>query len=227
MFKIFFYQPIINILYLIFNFIQDFGFSIIITTVLIRMILWPLFTQNEQLQKKMQKIQPEIKKIQAEHKKDPQKQTALLLDVYKSNKVNPSFAFIFAIVQIFVIFGLFSAFTISIRPDFTNFLYLPLAQLMNTPISYNFLGIVDLSQPSLIFAIIATLIQLLQGFVTLKYLSKNDPQRNMLLTFTFVFPIIFILNYKHFKSVIFLYWSILTLVNIGQTLYIRHKFPKK
>ncbi len=226
MFRIFFYQPIINALFFIFNFAKDYGLAIILTTVIVRMILWPLFTQNEYLQKKIKKIQPEIKKIQAENKKDPQKQTALLLEIYKKNKVNPSFAFMFAIVQVFVIFGLYSAFTISVRPDFVNFLYEPIKVLISTPANYSFLGLVDLSKPSLLFAIITTGVQLLQGFVTIKYLPKNDPQRNMLLVFTFVFPVIFILNYKHFKSVIFLYWSVLTIVNIIQTLYIRHKMKK-
>ncbi len=227
MFKILFYQPIINLLYLFFNYIQDYGIAIILTTIVIRMILWPLFTQNEHLQAKIKKIQPEIKKIQAENKKDPQKQTALLLEVYKTNKVNPSFAFIFAIVQVFVIFGLFSAFKISIRPDFIDIIYSSLAGLIHVPINYTLLNIVDLSKPSLIFAIIATITQVLQGVITIKNLSKTDPQRNMLMMFTFVFPVIFILNYKHFESVIFLYWSTLTIVNIVQTLYIRHKMPKK
>lgn len=226
MFKLLFYQPIINILYVFFNFLTDYGVAVILTTLVIRMLLWPLFTQNEALQAKIKKIQPEIKKIQTENKKDPQKQTALLLEVYKTNKVNPSFAFLFAIVQIFVIFGLFSAFKISIRPDFMDFIYNQIAPLVANPVSYKFLNLVDLSKPSFVFALIAVFTQVLQGVITIKYLSKTDPQRNMLLMFTFVFPVIFIINYKHFESVIFLYWSTLTIINIIQTLYVKRTLPK-
>ncbi len=227
MFKTLFWQPTINLLFLITNFFGDFGLGIIFTTVAIRGLLWPLFTRNEILQKKMQKIQPEIKQIQTEYKKDPKKQTELLLAIYKDNKINPSFAFLFSFLQIFIIFGLYSAFTVAVRPDFINNLYPWVGKLINANISYNFLGIVNLSQANLVFAILASAVQVLQGMVTLKYLNNNDPQKNMIKIFTYVFPAIFILNYKNFKSVIFLYWIVITILNIIQTLYIRRKVAKE
>lgn len=153
----------------------------------------------------MQKIQPELKKIQTENKANPQQQTALLLEVYKTNKINPSFAFFFAFFQIFIIFGLFSAFSIAIRPDFGNFLYPAISKLIQGPINYSFLGIFNLTKPSLVLAIFATVTQVLHGLITLKHLSNNDPQKNMMKIFTYVFPIIFIVSYKNFKSAIFLY----------------------
>lgn len=153
----------------------------------------------------MQKIQPEIKKIQTENKQDPQKQTTLLLEVYRNNKINPSFAFFFAFLQIFIIYGLFSAFTVAIRPDFINFLYPFIKNLITSPANYSFLNVVNLSQPSLIFAILATLTQIIHGAITLKHMKNDDPQKNMMKIFTYIFPVIFILNYKHFKSAIFLY----------------------
>lgn len=224
MFQTFFWQPILNTLFFFFNFTKDFGFSIILTTITIRMILWPLFTQNEVIQKKMQKVQPEIKKIQAEYKKEPQKQTAMLLDIYKTNKINPSFAFFFAFIQIFFIFGLFSAFTVATKTGVEQYIY-PFITLP-PQINFSFLGMIDLSQPSLIFAILATVTQVIHGMITLKHLKNDDPQKNMMKIFTYVFPIIFILNFKHFKSAIFLYWTILTLINIAQTIYVRKQVIK-
>jgi len=153
----------------------------------------------------MQKIQPELKKIQTENKANPQQQTALLLEVYKTNKINPSFAFFFAFFQIFVIFGLFSAFSVAVRPDFVKFLYPVVGNLIKTPINYTFLGLVDLTKPSLILALLATITQVLHGMITLKHLSDSDPQKNMMKVFTYVFPIIFIISFKNFKSAIFLY----------------------
>jgi membrane protein insertase Oxa1/YidC/SpoIIIJ len=153
----------------------------------------------------MQKIQPELKRIQAENKTNPQQQTALLLEVYKTNRINPSFAFFFAFFQIFIIFGMFSAFSIAIRPDFIQFLYPTVSNLIKGPINYTLLNILDLSQPSLLLAIFATATQVIHGMITLKHLNNDDPQKNMMKIFTYVFPIIFILNFKHFKSAIFLY----------------------
>lgn len=223
MFRTFFWQPTLNLLFFLFYIVKDFGFAIILTTTTVRMILWPLFTQNEIIQKKMQKIQPEIKKIQAENKQDPQKQTSLLLDVYKTNKINPSFAFFFAFLQIFIIYGLFSAFTVATKPGFAEYIYKFIPQL---PINYSFLGLINLSEPSLILAIFAAATQIIHGIITLKHLKNTDPQKNMMRIFTFAFPIIFILQYKVFKSAIFLYWIILTAINILQTLYIRKKVIK-
>ena len=226
MFQTFFWKPIINILFTCFYLLKDFGLGIIFTTILVRLLLWPLFTQNEVLQKKMQKIQPELKKIQTENKANPQQQTALLLEVYKTNKINPSFAFFFAFFQIFVIFGLFSAFSVAVRPDFVKFLYPVVGNLIKTPINYTFLGLVDLTKPSLILALLATITQVLHGMITLKHLSDSDPQKNMMKVFTYVFPIIFIISFKNFKSAIFLYWTILTVINIAQTIYIRKRILK-
>ena len=226
MFQTFFWKPIINILFFSFYLLKDFGLGIIFTTAIIRFLLWPLFTQNEILQKKMQKIQPELKKIQAENKANPQQQTALLLEVYKTNKINPSFAFFFAFFQIFVIFGLFSAFSVAVRPDFVKFLYPTIANLIKTPINYTFLNLVDLTKPSLILALFATITQVLHGMITLKHLSDSDPQKNMMKVFTYVFPVIFIISFKNFKSAIFLYWTILTVINIAQTIYIRKRILK-
>jgi len=173
----------------------------------------------------MQQIQPEIKKIQAENKKDPQKQTALLLEVYKTNKINPSFAFFFAFFQIFVIFGLFSAFTVASKADIVAKYLYPIINIQ-LPISYSFLNIIDLSSPNIWLAILATISQVVHGMITLKHLRNDDPQKNMMRIFTFVFPVIFILNFKAFKSSIFLYWIVLTVINILQTLYIRKKVNK-
>jgi len=153
----------------------------------------------------MQQIQPEIKKIQTENKQDPQKQTALLLEAYKTNKINPSFAFFFAFIQIFIIYGLFSAFTVATRTDFSNFLYPFVQKLITQPINFSFINIVNLSKPSLILAILATITQILHGAITLKHMKNDDPQKNMMKIFTYIFPVIFILNYKNFKSTIFLY----------------------
>lgn len=153
----------------------------------------------------MQKIQPEIKQIQTEHKKDPQKQTELLLAIYKNNQINPSFAFLFSFLQIFVIFGLYSAFTVAVKTDFLTNLYPVVSNLVGSNVNYYFLNIINLSQANIFLAILASVSQVIQGMITLKYLSDKDPQKNMMKIFTYVFPVIFILNYKHFKSVIFLY----------------------
>src|SRR5579862_6297326 len=95
-----FKYPILNTLVFFYKTIafQDLGLAIIEVTLLIRLILYPLFHKGTKNQMIMQRIQPKIKKIQEIHKEDKQKQTQALMDLYKEHDVNPFLALLLPIV---------------------------------------------------------------------------------------------------------------------------------
>ena len=93
LFNTFLYYPLLNALILVYNYATfgDLGVAIIILTVLIRIVLFPLFYKSFEHQTIMQKLQPALQQIQHEHKEDKEKQALKMMELYKEHKVNPDF----------------------------------------------------------------------------------------------------------------------------------------
>ena len=109
MFETFIIQPIFNLLLVLYTAVGDFGFAIILFTILIRLMMWPLLRKQLHHGKVMRKLQPEIKAIREKHRGDSQKQSQALMDLYKKNEVSPLGSFGLLFIQIPVFIGLFSA----------------------------------------------------------------------------------------------------------------------
>ncbi len=221
MFKTLFYQPMLNLLIMFYNIFHDLGFSSVALVVLVRLILWPLFTKNEVSQKIIAKIQPEVKRIQTENGKDYQKQSKDLMSLYRKYKINPSFTMLFSIVQIFFILALFNVFNIVIKPTYINYLYGFLKHI--TTLNYVSLGI-DLTQKSIILAILAAGSQLIQGWLMLRNTGPKDPQRVTLIAITVIMPFVLLSLYTKLPAIVFLYWTVLTVIGIIQSMYLHKHF---
>jgi YidC/Oxa1 family membrane protein insertase len=103
-------QPLFNLLVTIYALIpgHNFGLSIIIFTIIIRLLLWPLVKKQLHQTKAMRKLQPEIKKIKQATKGDRAKESAMLMELYKERGINPLAAFPTLILQFIVLIGLYS-----------------------------------------------------------------------------------------------------------------------
>ena len=110
MFTTFIVQPIFNLLALIYAILpgHNFGLSIIIFTVVIRLLLWPLVKKQLHQTKLMRSIQPELKKIAKETKGNKQKQMQLQMELYKERGINHFGAIGVALLQLPILFGLYS-----------------------------------------------------------------------------------------------------------------------
>lgn len=103
-------QPIFNLLVFIYAILpgHNFGLAIIIFTVLIRILLWPLVKKQLNQAKAMRELAPEIKKIKAAAKGDRQKESQMTMELYKEREVNPFASIGIMIVQIPILIGLYS-----------------------------------------------------------------------------------------------------------------------
>ena len=90
-FNILLYKPLFNLLVFLYNFLPwpDFGLAIILLTVVIRIILYPVSARALKSQMAMQKIQPLLQDIQKKYKNDKEKQAKETLELYKKEKINP------------------------------------------------------------------------------------------------------------------------------------------
>jgi YidC/Oxa1 family membrane protein insertase len=102
-------QPIFNLLVLIYALLpgHNFGLSIILFTILIRLLLWPLVKKQLHHAKAMRALQPELKKIKQAAKGDRQKEAMLTMELYKERQVNPFSSLGVIILQLPILFGLY------------------------------------------------------------------------------------------------------------------------
>ena len=107
-----FVQPILNLLFLIYGLIpgHDFGIAVIILTAIIRFALWPLTAKQLHGQKKMQALAPEIAKLKKQAAGDKQKESQLLMELYKEKEISPFSACLPALLQFPFLIALYFVF---------------------------------------------------------------------------------------------------------------------
>ncbi len=243
-FNIFFYQPVMNLLVGIYQIIpgQDFGIAVILLTVLIRFILYPVSAKGVRAQHKLNEVQPEVKKIQEKYKDDKEKQVKEVLDVYKKAGVSPFSAFTPLLVQIPVLFALFRVLWEVQSTDAIKSLYsfVPAPQ----EISSLFLGVVDLAEEGLfqsvngadvfLFGNLVIIVGAVAAqFFQMKMISakkkgpgggkKNDAQEmaeKMQKKMIYFFPFFTFFILLQLPIAIGLYWFVSTIFTIAQQYFI-------
>lgn len=154
-------QPIFNLLVFIYAILpgHDFGLAIIIFTIVIRLLIWPLVKKQLHHTKELRKLQPELKKIKAAAKGDKQKESQMTMELYKERKVSPFATIGFTLIQFPILIGLYIGLqkVINDPQQLIDFSY-PfirdmswMKQLAADPSLFNptFLGIVNLKQAAL------------------------------------------------------------------------------
>jgi YidC/Oxa1 family membrane protein insertase len=103
-------QPIFNLLVFIYAILpgHNFGLAIIIFTILVRLLMWPLVKKQLNHAKAMRELQPEIKKIKQAAKGDRQKESQMTMELYKEREINPFASLGILIVQLPILIGLYS-----------------------------------------------------------------------------------------------------------------------
>lgn len=103
-------QPIFNLLVLILAFLpgHNFGLALILFTILVRILLYPLLRKQLHQTKKMRALQPELKRIKQEAKGDRQKESVMLMELYKEKGVNPAGSIGVLIIQLPILLGLYA-----------------------------------------------------------------------------------------------------------------------
>jgi len=185
-------QPIFNLLVLIYALVpgHNFGLSLILFTVVIRLLMWPLVKRQLRQTKVMRALQPELKRIKKEAKGNRQKESLMMMELYKERGVNPLGTVPILIVQLFILIGLYSGLrrVIDDPKNIVNFAYPALRHLSwihhlghhIKDFDNTFLGFIDLSRsalgpkgtfiPALVLVIGSALIQ----FFTSKQLMPTD-----------------------------------------------------
>lgn len=219
-----FYVPIYNLL-IFFAFLTNgsVGWSIILLTVLIRLILLPSSLKAAKATTKMQALQPLMNEIKEKYKDDKQKQTEEMARLYKEEKASPLGACLPLLIQLPILFILYRVFIIGINTSRYDMLYsfTPRPEVLHSI----FFGI-DLAKPELwVLPILAGLLQLGLSIMTMPKQTpsssgKMDPAQAMTKQMTYIFPIVTIFIARSLPAALALYWVITTLFGLGQQWYV-------
>lgn len=126
-------KPIFNLLVLIYAMLpgHNFGLAIILFTVLIRVLMWPLVKKQLHNAKAMRELQPELKRIKKVAAGDRQKESMMVMELYKERGINPFSSIGVLILQLPILIGLYSGIRriITDPHNLVSFAYAPLQHI--------------------------------------------------------------------------------------------------
>jgi YidC/Oxa1 family membrane protein insertase len=224
-FNVALYKPLFNFLVLLYNYLpgHDFGLAIIFLTIIIRAILYPVSVKAFKSQKALQSLQPKLKEIQEKHKNDKEKQAKETLELYRKEKINPFSGLFLAFIQLPILIALYKVFWQGLKPEELGNLY----SFVFNPSHINAVsfGLVDLSKPNIILAILAGILQFFQTKMSLPKESKNSKTENpmafiMQKQMLYFFPILTIIILFNLPSALGLYWVASGIFTIIQQYFI-------
>lgn len=222
------YQPLLNILILFYIYLpfHDFGMAVIFFTLIIKLALFPLSLNVARSQKIMNELQPKIKEIQKQHKDDMQKQSQALLKLYQKEKINPLSSLLPLLLQLPIFIALYQIFLKGVGGDILEqnlYNFVPYV----SSIKLTFLGIIDLSQPSILLAFLAGAFQFIQSKISFSMIKKHPDQKGfaqiMQNQIIYVLPVITIFFLWHIGALIALFWAVSSLFSCGEQYIIKLK----
>jgi YidC/Oxa1 family membrane protein insertase len=242
-------EPIINLLVLFYHALTwahipyALGFAIILLTVFIRLLMYPLTTKQLQMTKKMQELAPHMSKIKEKHKGDMKRQQEATMALYREHNVNPAAGCLPGLVQIVILlFGLYPALmkivslnTKAIVETVNGLVYIPALNL-TTPWSTDFFGIPLGKTPADLLPIVGPiifLVPILTGvfqFVQSKMMMPATPKGGVVVVKTkpddfattfqkqslYLLPVMIGFFSWHFSVGLSLYWNTFTIFGIIQ-----------
>ncbi|MDD5679409.1 MAG: membrane protein insertase YidC [Kiritimatiellae bacterium] len=189
-----------------FTVIPNYGIAIILLTILIRILFWPLTHKSTESMKKMQELQPLIAEMKKKYKDNPRKIQQETMALYKQNKVNPVSGCLPMLIQIPVFIALFVVLRSAIELRFADFLWIK-----------------DLSEPERLLAdilpiplnILPIFMAGAQAWQQSMTPATDATQQKMLL---FFMPVMMLVMFYMMPSALVLYWSANTVIMIAQQL---------
>ena len=193
-------KPLLYTLKFFYRYVGNYGIAIIIITIILKALFFPLTHKSYKSMKGMQKIQPEMAKLREKYKNDRDSMNKAVMELYRDHKVNPLGGCLPMVVQIPVFFALYKALMFSI-------------ELRHAPF---FFWITDLADkdPYYVTPVIMGITMFVQQKMTP---SQMDPvQQKMMLAL----PVVFTFMFLSFPSGLVLYWLVNNILTIGQQMYI-------
>ena len=184
------------------KYVGNFGISIIVVTILIKILLLPLTLKQDKSMKEMKKLQPELEKIKQKYANDKQMLNIKTMELYREHKVNPLGGCLPILVQLPILIALFGVLRNGIIPKDSSFLWLKLS----VPDPFYVLPVLN--------GAVSFFQQKLMGSA-----DSNPQMKNMM----YIFPIMMIMFSVKMPSGLQLYWLTSSILAVVQQYFIMKK----
>lgn len=244
LFHTIFFQPIFNILIWLYSALpyKDIGISIILLTLLVKVVTYPLALMQIKQQREMQELQPKIDEIRKRLKDDQDAQAKELMELYKKEKVNPAAGCWPLLVQIPIFIALYQALNVGLKAGGYGDLY----AFVPTPASIQtmFIGLFDLTKPNYVLAVLAGIVQFFQTRHILKppAATVTPPPTEVAATtgakdesmaammnkqMMYVMPLMTVFIGISLPGGLTLYWLTMSALTLLQQVYVLRRMPPK
>jgi YidC/Oxa1 family membrane protein insertase len=204
------------------NICGSYGWSIIILTVIVRLIFWPITKKSNESMKKMSQLQPQIKELREKYKDNPQLLNTKTMELYQKEQVSPFGGCLPILLQIPVFFELYATLDNALELRQVPFWWASDLATADTvwsyPLGFSIFGISNLKLNPLV--IVMTALMVVQQRMTP---SAMDPAQQKMMALMPVFMLIFLYD---LPSGLTLYWTVSQIFSLLQV-YLQRKFDKK
>jgi YidC/Oxa1 family membrane protein insertase len=212
----------------------DAGIIVIIFTIIVKIIILPLSIKASKAQIEMKSTEKDLQMIKEKYKDDKNEQSKKTMEYYKERGINPFASIFILFIQLPILIGLYQVFIKSGLPTIKEALLYPfLAALATIVPNMMFLGLINISQKSIILALIAGVTTYFQ----ISHASKSqtpttgtgtqaDIANAMTVQMKYFFPILMTFIAYTISSAVALYLITSNLFAIGQEIYVRKKYHK-
>lgn len=232
-----FYNPLYNALVALVRVVpfHDVGIALVVLTVIVKLILAPLTKKSLKSQLELKHLEPELARIKRDYP-DKAEQSKKTFELYREKKINPFSGCLVVLIQLPIIFALYFVFLKGLAFDaqgpLYSFIHLP-------PINMNFLGLVDISRPNIVMALLAGVTQFFQLYLAQPFQPKpavdaskpttfrDDIMKNMNSQMKYTLPILVTFIAWKISAAVALYWATSNLVTIIQQYLINKKMNPK
>ncbi len=213
-------KPLAQALNWLSNLLGNMGWAIILLTLLIRLVLYPLSKKSLHAMAKMKDLQPKIKALQAKFANDKARLQQEMLKLYKTNKVSPASGCVPMLLQIPIFFALYRVLMVSFDLRQASFLYISDLSQADPTSLFNLFGAIPFTVPEWLPAV--GILPLLMGLAMwaqqkIQGTASTTP-KNKIMSFL---PIIFVLMFGGLPAGLVLYWMMSNIFSLVQTYIIQ------
>lgn len=221
----FFEKPIFKLLDWLFQQVGNFGVAIMLLTVIIRALMFPVAQRQFHSMAQMRLVQPKMKALQERHKDDKPRQQQELMKLYKDEKINPLAGCLPIVLQIPIFYALYKVLMLTIEMRHQPFVLWIRDLSAPDPAHFlNLFGLLDFTPPSLLA--LGPLALILGATMFLQFRlnpQATDPVQQQVFK---IMPWMFMFIMAPFAAGLLLYWITNNCLSIAQQQFMYRKFPQ-
>lgn len=189
------------------------GLSVVVLTLLLRTVIWPLYNRSNRTMKRMAKLKPEIDKLKEKHPDDPQKMNQEMMKLYRTYGVNPLGGCLPMFAQLPIFFGFYSMLLHAVEMRGQEFLW-----------------VTDLSQPDTVGQLLGIpinplpIVMAITSFAQMAMMPNTGGDKTQMMIIKLM-PFFFLFICYNFASALALYWTVSNVFSIGQT-WLSNRMPE-